>query len=123
MNKLSLTADFFSNQEINAAIKVLKSKKYTMGEIVKEFERRLAKWLNVKNLIMVNSGSSANLLIIESLMRGKKKRLNVGDEVIVPALSWPTTIWPIIQLGLIPKFVDSNPTTLAIDLDKAKKEI
>ena len=114
MNKLSLTADFFSNQEINAAIKVLKSKKYTMGEIVKEFERRLAKWLNVKNLIMVNSGSSANLLIIESLMRGKKKRLNVGDEVIVPALSWPTTIWPIIQLGLIPKFVDSNPTTLAI---------
>lgn len=123
MNKLLLTADFFSSQEINAAIKVLKSKKYTMGKIVKKFEKKLAKWLNVKNLIMVNSGSSANLLIIESLIRGSKKMLNEGDEVIVPALCWPTTIWPILQLGLIPRFVDSNQITLGIDLEKAKKVI
>jgi CDP-6-deoxy-D-xylo-4-hexulose-3-dehydrase len=72
---------------------------------------------------MVNSGSSANLLIIESLIRGNKKKLNTGDEVIVPALCWPTTIWPILQLGLIPRFVDSNPITLGIDLEKAKKVI
>jgi CDP-6-deoxy-D-xylo-4-hexulose-3-dehydrase len=123
MNKLSLTADFFSNQEINAAIKVLKSGKYTMGELVKKFENKLAEWINIKNLIMVNSGSSANLLIIEALLRGKKKKLSIGDEVIVPALCWPTTIWPIIQLGLIPKFVDSNPLTLGIDIEKVKKII
>ena len=74
---------------------------------------------------MVNSGSSANLLILETLIRGSKKKnkLRAGDEVIVPALSWPTTVWPISQLGLKPVFVDSNLKDLAVDVERFEKAI
>jgi CDP-6-deoxy-D-xylo-4-hexulose-3-dehydrase len=62
----------------------------------------------VKQTIMVNSGSSANLLLVDSLLRrlnSSKAPLKSGDEVLVPALAWPTTVWPLIQLGLKPVFV------------------
>jgi CDP-6-deoxy-D-xylo-4-hexulose-3-dehydrase len=74
---------------------------------------------------MVNSGSSANLLMIEALMRPavSKPQLNPGDSILVPAIAWPTTIWPLIQLGLNPLFVDVNPRTLALDLKAAQKLI
>ena len=57
---------------------------------------------------MVNSGSSANLLMLEALLRPTKSKpkLHPGNGVLVPAIAWPTTIWPVIQLGLIPLFVD-----------------
>jgi CDP-6-deoxy-D-xylo-4-hexulose-3-dehydrase len=71
---------------------------------------------------MVNSGSSANLLMIEALLRPTKSKpkLYPGDGILVPAIAWPTTIWPVIQLGLIPLFVDVDPKTLALDLFKAQ---
>jgi CDP-6-deoxy-D-xylo-4-hexulose-3-dehydrase len=123
MNKFTLATDTFSKEEFNAVNKVMMSRRYTMGDIVENFEKKLAKWIGVKNAIMVNSGSSANLIIIESLLRRSIKfnNLKKGDEVIVPALSWPTTVWPIVQLGLIPVFVDSNPDSLAICLKSAEK--
>jgi len=125
MQTYKLINDNFDQSEINAAIKVLRSGKYTMGKSVEEFEKKFAKWVGAKYAVMVNSGSSANLLILETLIRGSKKKnkLRVGDEVIVPALSWPTTIWPILQLGLKPVFIDSNLKDLAVDVERFKKAI
>ena len=109
--KYSLSCDTFDKKEIDAVIKSINSKNYTMGQTVVKFEKQLSKWLNIKNAIMVNSGSSANLLLVSSLIyRAKKKisKLKKGDEVLVPALSWHTTIWPLIKLGLKPVIVDIN---------------
>jgi CDP-6-deoxy-D-xylo-4-hexulose-3-dehydrase len=96
-----------------------------MGTEVKNFESKMSKYLGVKHFVMVNSGSSANLLMIEALMRPaiEKPKLNPGDSVLVPAIAWPTTIWPLIQLGLNPLFVDVDPKTLALDLLAAQRLI
>ncbi|MEQ1878975.1 MAG: aminotransferase class I/II-fold pyridoxal phosphate-dependent enzyme, partial [Bdellovibrionia bacterium] len=125
-NRYTLAADSFGAQEIEAAIGVLRSGNYTMGAKVKEFERALADWAGVKDAIMVNSGSSANLLLVDSLMRRLDQaeiKIRPGDEVIVPMLSWPTTVWPLVQLGLVPVFADIDLDTLAISLDSAEKLI
>jgi CDP-6-deoxy-D-xylo-4-hexulose-3-dehydrase len=124
LNKFPLTFDGIKKAEKSSAIKSLLSGKYTMGKNVQKFEKLFAKWVGAKHAVMVNSGSSANLLIIESLLRRlKKKILKRDDEIIVPALSWPTTIWPIIQLGLKPVFVDSNINDLSIDFRKLQGSI
>lgn len=104
----------------------MRSRKYTMGEKVAQFERALADWMGFEHVVMVNSGSSANLLLIDSLIRRldmTKAPLKQGDEVLVPALSWPTTVWPLVQLGLKPVFVDIDPKTLAIDLESARSAL
>ena len=74
MQTYKLINDNFDQSEINAAIKVLRSGKYTMGKSVEEFEKKFAKWVGAKYAVMVNSGSSANLLILETLIRGSKKK-------------------------------------------------
>jgi CDP-6-deoxy-D-xylo-4-hexulose-3-dehydrase len=96
-----------------------------MGNEVKKFEAKMSNYLGVKHFVMVNSGSSANLLMIEALMRPAvtRPRLNPGDSLLVPAIAWPTTIWPLIQLGLNPLFVDVDPSTLALDLVAAQQLI
>jgi len=120
-----LTFNSIGKEEENSVNKILRSKKFTMGKNVEKFEKKFAKWIGSKYSVMVNSGSSANLLMIESLLRGqrKSKKLKRGDEIIVPALSWPTTVWPIIQLGFVPVFVDSNMHDLSIDFKKAEHAI
>lgn len=120
--RVPLAASGLRPQDIERAIEVLNSGFLTMGKNVNEFEAAMADYLNVDSFVMMNSGSSANLAIFEALLRPTKgeARLNPGDEVLVPAIAWPTTIWPIIQLGLRPKFVDVDPTTLGIDLKKVK---
>lgn len=124
MKKYPLTFDSIGKQERSEAIKSLISGRYTMGDKVKQFESLFAKWVGAKYAVMVNSGSSANLLMVESLLRGtRNKYLKKGDEVIVPALAWPTTIWPVVQLGLKPVFVDSNMDDLSIDFDRLQKTI
>ena len=70
---------------------------------------------------MVNSGSSANLLAFQCLINPYRKKLNTGDEVLIPALCWSTSLWPIIQSGLKPRFVDIDLKTLNIDLNDLKK--
>jgi len=106
----------FSADEINAAVDVLLSTNVTMGPKVKGFEREYADAFGFKHAIMNNSGSSANLLAIAALVNpATPGRLNPGDEVIVPALSWSTTIWPVVQCGLKPVIVDIDPRTLNID--------
>lgn len=106
-------------------MRVLESGNLTMGNEVKKFEAKMSSYLGVKHFVMVNSGSSANLLMIEALMRPAvtRPRLNLGDSVLVPAIAWPTTIWPLIQLGLNPLFVDVDPNTLALDLEAAQQLI
>ena len=116
-----LAADTIGVKEIAAAKEVLDSGQLTMNRRVRAFEEQFAEWVGVKHAIMVNSGSSANLLIVDSLLQGgtSEALLQRGDEVIVPALSWPTTVWPLAQLGLIPVFADVDPRTLAIDIQSA----
>jgi CDP-6-deoxy-D-xylo-4-hexulose-3-dehydrase len=120
-----LAKNTFSSEEIEAAKQVLDSNSFTMGERVREFEKEFAAWTGAKHALMVNSGSSANLLAIEALVRPAKGEalLSPGDEVIVPALAWPTTVWPLVQLGLVPVFVDINPVTLATDLESIEKSL
>ncbi|MDA7733631.1 aminotransferase class I/II-fold pyridoxal phosphate-dependent enzyme [Candidatus Pelagibacter sp.] len=108
----------FSNKDINEGIKVLKSKFITMGKHTLKFEKYFAKKFNSKYAVMVNSGSSANLL---SVFASKNPlRLNTfksGDEALIPSLCWSTSLWPLVQAGLIPKFIDINPKTLNVDVD------
>jgi len=120
--RVPLASSGLRKQDIEAVMAVLESGNLTMGQEVKKFESKMSSYLGVKHFIMVNSGSSANLLMIEALLRPavSKPKLNPGDSVLVPAIAWPTTIWPLIQLGLNPLFVDVEPNTLALDLDSAQ---
>ena len=116
-----LAADTFGDEEIREAIAVLKSRRVTMGERVRAFESEFATWVGAGHALMVNSGSSANLLMVDALLRRTNGTapLAAGDEVLVPGLSWPTTVWPLVQLGLVPVWVDVDPATLGLDLDSA----
>ena len=120
--KIPLTSAGLRDCDIAAAETVLRSGQLTMGAKVAEFERKMALYLGAEYFVMVNSGSSANLVIFEAMMRPSKGKplLKAGDGVLVPAVAWPTTIWPIVQLGLRPVFVDVDKNTIAIDLDLAK---
>lgn len=106
----------FGAEEINAALECLLTTHVTMGEKVRGFERAFADAYGWRHGVMNNSGSSANLLAIAAIANpALKDGLKPGDEVIVPALSWSTTVWPLIQLGLVPVIVDIDPATLNID--------
>ena len=119
-----LSEDTFDNREIKAVKKLLDSKeKLTYGKYVKILEKKIASINKRKFCVMVNSGSSANLIGITSLIYSKKFQLEKGDEVIVPSLSWSTTYSPLIQNNLKLIFVDINVETLNIDEDKIEKSI
>ncbi|MEQ8396080.1 DegT/DnrJ/EryC1/StrS family aminotransferase [Thalassobaculum sp.] len=106
----------FGADEISAALECMLTTQVTMGPKVKGFEREFAGHFGWSDGIMVNSGSSANLLALATLSNPAfADRLKRGDEVIVPALSWSTTVWPVVQMGLIPVMVDLDPATLNID--------
>ena len=123
-NIYQLSPNSFSNKDIIKGIKVLLSKKITMGEITKKFEKEFARFIGSKYALMVNSGSSANLLATFAMINPtKKNRLKTGDECLVPSLCWSTSLWPIVQAGLKPKFVDVDPKTLNISLKDLKKKI
>ncbi len=104
-----LLDDAFSNEDIIKGIEVILKKKITMGEITKRFEFEFAKFMKVKYALMVNSGSSANLLAAFALVNPQKKNfLKRGDEFLIQSLCWSTSLWPLIQAGLKPKFIDVN---------------
>lgn len=116
--RVPLNVNTMTNQEIDAAKAVLDSGFLTMGARCREFEAEFARYIGVKHAIMVNSGSSANLLAAFTLanplcpLNGGRRRIEPGCEVIVPALTWSTTVWPFVQAGAIPVFVDCDPLTL-----------
>ena len=125
MNKISysLTESVLEGADIDAAIKVLRSKKITMGPKTRQVEAYFKDHIVKTNSLMVNSGSSANLLIFQCLINPMVKKLKPGDEVLIPAICWSTSLWPIIQSGLKVKFVDIDLSTLNIDLNDLIKKI
>ncbi len=118
-----LATSTWDRREIEAIQKVIDKDTYTMGESVKTFESNFAKYIGSKYTVMVNSGSSANLLAVAALFYRKAEFLKKGDEVIVPAVSWSTTYYPLYQYGLKLKFVDIDLHTLNFDLKKLKDAI
>ena len=109
----------FDEEEMILSTSALLDFWLTLGENGEIFEKEFAKFLGVKNSILTNSGSSANLLSISALTSPKlgKRRLMKGDEVITVAAGFPTTVGPIIQNGLIPVFADNDPITLNIKVE------
>lgn len=121
--KYNLTKLVWDQNEYKALNLCIKKNSFTMGSKVRAFENKFASFFGSKYSIMVNSGSSANLLSIYSLFFKKKNPLKPGDEVIVPGLSWSTTFNPLINFGLKLKFVDISPYTLNIDENLLEQNI
>ena len=122
--KYELLENGFSNSDISIGKKVLSSKRITMAQHTRNFENGFARKLKVKHALMVNSGSSANLLAVFAAGNPlKKNHLKRGDEVLVPVLCWSTSIWPLVQFGLKPVFVDIDIDTLNINISQLEKKI
>ena len=107
-----LATDSWNWKEKLAILKVMVGGRYTMGPHVAKFEKEFADKIGSRNAIMTNSGSSANLVGLHALIL--KQKIKPGSEVIVPAVSWSTTYFPIVQLGLVPVFVDIDINTFNI---------
>ena len=120
---IKLVSDSWDFREKQAIKNVIKQGRYTMGPYVSKFEKLFSKKFNRKYSIMVNSGSSANLLSIASLFYKKKNPLKAGDEVIVPALAWSTTYFPLIQYNLKIRLCDIDLNTLNYNIEDLKKKI
>jgi len=106
----------FATNDIIKGIEVLLSRKITMSNITRKFENEFGKFIGSKYALMVNSGSSANLLAAFALINpSKKNKLKRGDEFIIPSLCWSTSLWPMIQAGLKPKFIDVNLKSFCLD--------
>lgn len=118
MSRYPLACTSWDEAEYEAMAQVVQSGRFSMGEHVAGFEQEFAQHFGSRFCVMVNSGSSANLLMVAALFyrENKEERLAAGDEVIVPAVSWSTTYFPLHQYGLKLKFVDIDPATLNYDL-------
>lgn len=123
MINLPLANSTWGDEEIDAIHRVIKSNCYTMGSEVKQFEESFAHYFGSKYAVMVNSGSSANLLAVAALTFKKNNPLQRDDEIIVPSLSWPTTFYPVAQYGMKLVFVDVDLQTLNIDPALIEKAI
>lgn len=110
-------------EEIEAIDEVVKKGFFTMGENVRAFEEQFAQKFGARFAVMVNSGSSANLVGVASLFFKKDRPLQRGDEVIVPAISWATTYHPLQQYGLKLRFVDVDLQTLNMDVSMLEKAL
>ena len=118
-----LAADTWDDEEYKAINRVIESNRFTIGPEVEMFEKEFAEYFGSKHAVMVNSGSSANLIAISALILSDKYDLNKGDEVIVPAVSWATTYTVLHQCGLKLRFVDIDLDTFNLDLNELKNAI
>ena len=123
MSNYPLATSTWDNKELQAIQSVIDSDNYTMGNSVKQFEKDFTKFINRKYCVMVGSGSAANLIATAALFYTKNPLLKRGDEVIVPAVSWSTTYFPLQQYGLRLKFVDIDLFTLNYDLGELESAI
>ena len=119
--KYSLCDDPWGQDEVNAIEGVIHSGMYTMGKNVAAFEKKFAEHYGAKHAVMTSSGSTANLIAIAALVTSG--RLERGSEVIVPAVSWSTTYFPLQQYGMKLVFVDIDPETLNISIEHVKRAI
>ena len=123
-NSYPLLSNAFSRADVRSGIKVLKSKYITMSKITKSFEKQFCKKLGSKYALMTNSGSSANLLAVSAIINPLfKNKLKPGDEVIIPAVCWSTSLWPIVQNNLKPVFVDVDLETFNMSIESLKSKI
>ncbi len=121
---IPLVISSYGSEEVIEALDCLLTTQVTMGEKVKHFESMFADYIGARHAVMVNSGSSANLLILSILTNpALSDHLKPGDEVITPAVTWATTVWPIINCNLIPVLVDVDLETFNISIDEIKKAI
>jgi len=112
------------NSDKAKGIKVIKSGQITMSKITKEFEKNFARYVGSKYAVMVNSGSSANLLATTASCNPlRKKKFSKGDEVLIPGLCWSTSLWPLVLNGLKPIFVDIDINSLNVNIEDLKKKI
>jgi CDP-6-deoxy-D-xylo-4-hexulose-3-dehydrase len=129
--RLPLTANTFGDEEVAAALEALVRGPMTMGPRVAEFEKQFAQSFGVADAVFCNSGSSANLLAMAVLARPQHDQtprpcaplLLPGDEVIVPAVTWSTTLWPIAQMGAVAVLADVNPATLNVTVESVERAI
>ena len=117
MKKVYYAEANYSNEEIDAVIEVLKNNRLALmcGKNVQKLEKKVANIFNKEFGLMTNSGSSANLVGVQSL------NLKKGSKVITPSLTFSTTVSPIVQSGLTPFFIDVEKETMQIDTSLLKK--
>tara|TARA_B100000886_G_scaffold307078_1_gene239875 strand:+ start:25382 stop:26674 length:1293 start_codon:yes stop_codon:yes gene_type:complete len=113
----------YGTDEILSAINSLINFQTSMGKKTKLFEQNFSNFLNTKGSVFCNSGSSADLLAINSVLKSPKTRLEIGDMVLVPAITWPTQVWSIMQCGLVPILFDCSKETFNPDILSVPDEI
>ena len=123
--KIPVAVPAFGWEEVYEALDSMLEIKTTMSKKVEMFEKLFAKYIGVKYALMVNSGSSANLLALSILNNPflGKKQIKEGHEVITPAVTWSTTVFPIVNINVKPVFVDVDSKTFNIDPKKIEKAI
>tara|TARA_X000001382_G_scaffold109025_1_gene85108 strand:+ start:417 stop:1577 length:1161 start_codon:yes stop_codon:yes gene_type:complete len=119
MTTYPLAFSTWGDEEIEAIQSVIATDMYTMGKHVKQFEEEFAEYFGSPHAVMVNSGSSANLLML-SLLKWKYK---LTGDIIVPVVGWATTYFPVVQNGFRLKFVDVDPNTWNLDVEKLRDAI
>jgi len=123
MSNYPLATNTWDEKELQAIQSVIDRDIYSMGDSVAQFEQDFARFINRKYCVMASSGSAANLIATAALFYTKNPILKRGDEVIVPAVSWSTTYFPLQQYGLRLKFVDIDLDTLNYDLEALESAI
>jgi CDP-4-dehydro-6-deoxyglucose reductase, E1 len=118
-----LTAPTWGEEELEAIQRVIRRGQFTMAGEVAEFEREFAQYFGMKHGVMVNSGSSADLIATAALFYKRQRPLQRGDEAIVPAISWSTTYSPLQQYGLKLRFVDVDLDTLNMNVSQLESAL
>ena len=114
MKKITLSSNSIPNEDLDQLANWIKTyPRLSSGPLVMEFEKKLAEKVGSKYSVYVNSGSSANLLMLYALKAMDKLR---NDKIVVPGLAWATTLSPVMQLGMHPILCDVNSTDLSVDL-------
>src|SRR6267378_5928540 len=122
--RIPLTVPTYGTEEVEEVVDSLLSTWVTMGAKVKKFEEAFAQYNGSKHAVMVNSGSSANLLALSVLTNPiLRDHVEKGGEIITPAVTWATTVYPIANVGCTPVLVDVDPRTFNIEPEEVKKAI
>ena len=123
-SKIPLAAPSFSYDEVEDALDSMLTTWVTMGKKVNSFENKFQEYVDSKNAIMVNSGSSANLLALSTITNPLfENKIEKGSSIITPAVTWATTVSPIVNVGCKPLFVDVDLDTLCINTDLLEESI
>ena len=122
--KIPLAIPQFGSDEVIESVESLISTWVTMGKKVRSFESQFKDYVGQKGALMVNSGSSANLLALSALYSPNfDNRIKPGDEVICPAVTWPTSVYPILNVGAKPVLVDVDLNTLNVSSETIEDAI